>query len=285
LRLYVSFENETGKIEMGRHLPVWISSVEGLEQPAAEGNVKKFAGLPGQKTGKRLNGARAITITGSIVGGRQTIVYNRDLMARVYNNTLAPGVLRFNLYGKMRRADAMADSFAVGKLSNGRREFIVSFTCDSPYFQDWYDTVINLFRRENNLFAGMTFPRVFTFRYAGGNAINSCGVDIEPVVIIRAGPPGAFTAPGITITNETTGAYIRLDYTPPANDVITVNVRDRKITSSINGNITHKKPVDNLLSQFVLKKGGNVIRFEKEDAEQELTADIIYSNLYAEAVY
>ena len=163
---------------------------------------------------------------------------------------------------------------------------MISLTCDDPYFKDWDDIELSLFSRVDNLIDGMTFPRVFTYRYTKGNAINNGMVNVEPIIIIETGTPTP-DAPetGILIENETTGKDIRLNYVPVKDETITINVPTRKITSSVNGDITRYKPLEYQLSEFVFIRGGNMINFTNYDSGQPLTAKAIYSNLYTEAMY
>ena len=87
------------------------------------------------------------------------------------------------------------------------------------------------------------------------------------------------------LKNETTGKQILLEYIPAADEIITINIPDRKITSSLNGDITRNKPLEYSLSEFVFVKGANMINFTNYDSGQPLTAKAIYSNLYTEAMY
>ena len=124
---------------------------------------------------------------------------------------------------------------------------------------------------------------MFTYRINKGVAINNGTVDIEPVIIIETGVRTAEES-GITITNETTGKQIVLNYAPE-NEIITVGIPNRKIYSDTNGDITRFKPLEYLLSEFVFKKGQNVVSFANADTGQHLTAKAVYSNLYTEAMY
>ena len=281
------YESPNGKVimtskNMSEYEVVWI---DGLEQVIAESQTKRYVRVPGQKTLYKNPGPRAITITGVIKANKAQRRFRARKLIEVCDNTLE-GTLYINMFGKLRRINCIPDTVVFSEPENDTMKFVVTLICDNPYFKDWEDIEVMLFSRVNNLITPMTFPRVFTYRYTKGYAINNGMVDVEPIIVIEAGPPTP-DAPetGVLIENETTGKQILLEYAPEDGDVITIDIPARKIISSINGDITRKKPLEYRLSEFVLKRGPNTISFTNYDTGQPLIAKAIYSNLYTEAMY
>lgn len=282
----VIYESANGKIIMARRFDYEVMSIDGLEQVAAESQIRKYSNMPGQKTLNKTPAARMITITGRINAGRSQRRFRTDNISFVFDNTIE-GTLKLNMWGKLRRINCIPDTVAFGEVDrNDKLPFVITLICDNPYFKDWEDIELSLFSRVGNLINGMTFPRVFTFRYTKGTAINNGMVDIEPIIIIETGKP-TVGAPetGILIQNETTGKEILLNYTPADGEIITVDIPSRKIISSTNGDITRYKPLSYLLSDFVFKRGSNLINFINKDTGQELKAKAVYSNQYTEAMF
>lgn len=285
MKFALIYESANGNITMTPRSDYQVMQIEGLEQVAVAAQIKRYSRIAGQRTLYKTPEPRTLTITGRINAGSQRR-FRTDNLSSVFDNTIE-GTLKINMYGKLRRIRCYPDTVAFGEVDrNNKVPFVITLTCDDPFFKDWEDIELSLFSRVDNLVDGMEFPRVFSYLNTRGNAVNIGMVDVEPIIIIEAGTPTE-DAPetGILIENETTGKEILLNYIPAENDVITINVPERKITSSLNGDITRYKPLEYLLSEFVFVKGGNMINFTNYDTGQPLTAKAIYSNLYTEAMY
>lgn len=287
MNAYLRLENAVGMIEMGgQSSDLWrVIAVTGLTSPEADTQVKTYVRIPGQRVLDTRLLARTIIIHGSL--------NTRDKAQRQFCLTRAAQIfdasrtltLRCNFTGKLRRVSVRPVTFDVSHYNAAGQEFTLSLIADNPYFRDWEDSRVSLFSRTDNLIDSMTFPRVFTLRTTGGVAVNNGLVDVEPVIVITAGDPGEGTESGLTITNTTTGAQIVLNYAPSAGEVITIDIAGRSITSSTGGNILNHKSKDTLLGGFVLVPGQNAIAFENANTGQPITASLIYSSLYTEAVY
>ena len=285
MKFALIYESANGIITMTPRSDYQVMQIDGLEQVAADAQIKRYSRIAGQKTLFKNPEPRTLTITGRINAGSQRR-FRTDNLSSVFDNTVE-GTLKLNMYGKLRRIKCYPDTVAFGEVDrNNKLPFVITLTCDDPYFKDWEDIELSLFSRVDNLIDGMEFPRVFSYLYTKGNAVNYGMVNVEPIIIIEAGTPTE-DAPetGILIENETTGKQILLNYIPVENEVITINIPERKIVSNLNSDITRYKPLQYLLSEFVFVKGGNMINFTNYDTGQPLTASAIYSNLYTEAVY
>ena len=282
MNFYIGYESGNGKIEMGANTPYLVRDIQGLEQVQAEKQSIRYVGIAGEKTIIKTPKPRTITIDGRVKGdGRR---FFTDKLTKTFDNT-EEGYLKLNIWGKLRRIKCMPDTVVFGKLHRSYVDFIITLNCDNPYFTDWENTKVELYTRTGNLINGMTFPRVFTFRTSEGNAINNGDVDIEPIIKITAGAKDGGTGKGITITNETTGAIITLNYEPAEGEEITIDIANREILSNVNGDITRYKSKHTLLGDFKLIKGTNLLKFENANTSQSLVAYADYSNLYIEGVY
>ena len=286
MSFFASFENKHGKIDMGgAGYVIRVTEIDGLEPVEAQTQQLKLIGKPGISTASLHQEPRYITITGRVKGDINETRYHTQLMAKVFDNITA-GVFSINVYGRLRKIDCISESLSFIIVKENHVNFVVTLRADNPYFYEWSEQVFPLFKIEDNLFDGMEFPREFSYMYAGGNVLNESDVDLEPLITIEAGEPGDPPVYGLIITNITTGAMIELRYNPVKDEIITIDIEKRVITSNFNGIITrYINPYTTVLSDFVLKPGNNEITFENLNDTQPLLANITYKNIYGEAVY
>ncbi|MBQ9736969.1 MAG: phage tail family protein [Clostridia bacterium] len=161
--------------------------------------------------------------------------------------------------------------------------FTMQLICDSPYFEDAEDKVEPLYKRTKLLSTPFTLPTAFGEIVLGSKLRIDGSIATEPVITLHY-PEALETAESIVLTNETTGKTIRLDYAPQQNDTVTVDIKSRKITSSIAGNIINYLADDSFLGDFVLVRGLNIISVNVGDVTAGFTAECRYNNLYSEAV-
>lgn len=283
----IAFENEIGNVKMGgKNNDLWrIRDIEGLETVEANANVVNYVGIVGQETVEVQLKPRIITIRGSLSNKRkESRQYYLTKAIKILNTTMT-GDLKLNLKGKTRRINCRPLFFSQAKPTPAGQEFVLSLIADNPYFKDLEDIRVNIYTREDNLISGMEFPRAFTIRTSTGNVNNYGDVKVEPIIKIITGERTESELKGITITNETTGKVLELEYAPVKDEEITIDIANRKITSSINGNITKHKSKETLLSEFTLAIGTNHLTFVSADINQPLESYTNYSNLYIEGVY
>ena len=161
--------------------------------------------------------------------------------------------------------------------------FTMQLICDNPYFEDAEDTVLPLYKRTKLLLTPFTLPTAFGELVLGGKIEIDGNISTEPIITLYY-PEALEAAESIVLTNETTGKSIRLDYAPQKDDTVTVDIKSRKITSSIAGNIINYLADDSFLGDFVLVRGLNVISVNVGDVTAGFTAECRYNNLYSEAV-
>lgn len=173
---------------------------------------------------------------------------------------------------------------------------VLQFVCDNPYFNDFYDTEIPIFQRIDKLPNTtddtecwyIQLPAVATERITSSVIENKGEIELYPVIQIADSTNNNINnytdVFGIEIINQTTGAFIHLNYQLLSNDVVTIDLPLRKIISSINGDITNKISDDTILSDFVLKCGKNLISCTNLDANREIYVNVKFTNNYAMAV-
>ena len=284
--IHLTIENEHGSIVMGGHArDTWrIRAIDGLGPVETEAKTVQYVGIPGQTTLEVLPRARTITITADLNTRDADQRQWRLSQAMRILNTTGRVTLRVNFSGKMREITCRPLPSTLSHFNAAAQEVTISLLADNPYFRDTATNIVPLRSRAGNLYDGMTFPRIFTYRYPEGTAVNMGDADVEPVIVITAGTLSE-KKDIVLLENKTTGAAIRFNYTLQSNETITVDIANRTVQSNISGNILRYKDRSTVLGSFVLRPGKNVIRFGEEGDTQPITAQLSYSNLYAEAVY
>ena len=258
-----------------------IKSISGIMLPEVSATTSSYIGDLGQRTVKITPRAREIKILGSLVASCSN---ERRFELERASRVLDPReffTLKINADGKYRRINARCEEFEI--LNNTKRivDFSILLVCDNPFFMDYEDIIIPLFKRTDNLQGAVSLPFVFSSKTNRINAINNGDCNVEPLIILNA---QSDIDKDIIITNETTGAKIELLYHLKSGDEVLIDIKNRKITSSLNGNILNYKSKDTILADFYLARGRNVINMESISVGTNLNCYIKYANMYLEAV-
>ncbi len=281
--LILTYGNELGTVVMkggGQALPLRITAIEGLGLVSREYNAAIYSGYDGQDTYSSRAEARSITVSLDAAGenaaglvrdvlcvfGQSGMLYikNEDVDRRIYcNQVQIPDVSRI-----MR-----------GRIA----KFVVQFVCDNPFFEDCEDAVVPLYKKTKLLSTPFTLPAMFGDIVIGGKVKVSGAISTEPVITMHYSK-ALEVAEGVALTNETTGKFIKLDYAPKDNDTVTIDIKNRKITSSVSGNLINCLSNDSFLGDFVLVRGLNVISLDLGDVSSDFMIECRYNNLYNEAV-
>lgn len=284
--IYVSYENEYGKIGMGggAHPRFNIREITGLGLPEKNYNTVTYAGTDGQETISETVLPRTITIGGDISGNLQHEIANA---AKVLNH---PGTLYIQSLAKRRRIPCRCIAFDISERRQGKlfQPFVFQFTADSPYFLDMENRTIAVFKRIDQITPSFSFPLVFTRRDNEADIVNAGDSNTEPIFYIYNTARAASTYSdeyGIEIVNQTTGASIFLLYHTQDGEVITIDIPRRKISSDVNGNIINCISDDTFLSDFTLTPGTNHITVTNHNIDENIEVMCEYSSRYVEAVY
>lgn len=280
--LTVSFKNNLGTVVMSGDMSrdIRITAIEGLGMCNKEYAVAVFSGYDGQETLNSRFLARTITVA--------TEFFCKNLSERLKNILLVlnqPGYLFVDNGSVCRKIRCEQVTVTeVEPILKGRiSKFVIQFVCDSPYFEDAEDTVIALYDRIKLLKSPFVLPSAFGGIVVGANICISGQMDVEPIITLRC-PSGAAEGSYIFVKNESNGAAIRLGYCPCEDDEITIDIKRRKIYSSVSGNLIGYLSDDTFLGDFILEKGMNVISVDMGNVPSDFTAGCKFSNLYYEVV-
>ncbi len=280
--LKLIYKNHIGEITMhGNGFGnIRVCKIEGLGPLIYEYTSSLYSGYDGQETLSKRAEARAITMMLEVLTQDDGKTLKSAL--RVFQES---GTLYINTRDFERRI--MCSQVKVTDVRRVLKRqiatFVVQFVCDSPYFEDGEDTVYSLYKRTKNLKSPFTLPCEFGSVTAGGSIEILGIVRAEPVITLYY-PESLAGAEHITILNETSGSFIKLDYLPEADETIEIDIKRRKITSDKNGNIINHLSSDTFLGNFALNPGVNILSVDMGDVTPTFTIECRYNNLYSEAV-
>lgn len=283
MALTLTYKNNLGTVQMqggGQETPLKITGIDGIGLVTREYNTVIYSGYDGQETLDSRALARTITVAAEVVDKDAAQVVRHTL------DVLSQGGMLYIKHGNLDRC-IKCNQVHVSEPNRVLRgqvlTFEVQFICDSPFFEDVYDTVVPLYKRIKLLETPFTLPAMFGEIILGGSIEIKGALSVEPIITIHY-PSELEGVESIIMTNETTGTSVRLDYAPSADETITVDIKNRKVTSSVNGNIINYISKDTFLGDFVLVRGQNIISVNVGDVTPEFTIECRYNNLYNEAV-
>ncbi|MBO4941688.1 MAG: phage tail family protein [Clostridia bacterium] len=281
--LTLIYKNELGEIVMrgeGDDSPFKITAIEGLGLVSREYNTAVYSGYDGQETLSSRATARSITIALEALG-KNAAESVRDAIG-VFSQSGMLYIKSDNLDRRIYCNQVQIPD--VTRVLRGQiATFAVQFVCDSPFFEDGEDTVVSLYKRTKVLETPFSLPAVFGKIILGGSIEIKGMVSVEPIISIYY-PTALEDVESIILTNETTGKSIQLDYAPKGEEMVTVDIKNRKIVSSVSGNIINHLSKDTFLGDFVLERGANMISLNVGDLTPDFTVECRYNNLYNEAV-
>lgn len=283
MSLTLTYKNELGTVSMqggGNSSPLRITAIEGLGLVSREYNVAIYSGYDGQETLGSRAAARTITIALE-VNGRNAVIELRSAL-HIFSRAGMLYIKNDDIDRRIKCNQVHAPD--ITRVIRGEvATFVVQLVCDSPFFEDSADTSEALYKREKILKTPFELPTMLT-RGTLGATINVLGaIPVEPIITMRY-PKALAGVESVIITNESTGAAIRLDYAPKNNDTVMIDIKNRKITSSVQGNIINNLSGESFLGDFVLVPGLNILSVDLGDVTLDFTIECKYNNLYNEAV-
>lgn len=270
------YENKRGKVVMhgGGAAGFNITNISGLSIPENNVSTVRYPDIAGQIVTKSTPMERIITISGDVYDE------NKKQMMNASKVFLTPGVMYITSSGKTKKIKCRSISFEQGEKKGSYIPFTAQFCADNPYFEDMYETVTNISKREGRLTSPFVLGCAFSERLAKNNVINSGDVTIEPIFEISSEKGGECPF-GITIENVTNGNSITLNTDISAGEIITVDVKNREIKSNLRGNIISCIKTDTSLSRFSLDVGISLIEIKSPDSKAELFTVCRHNNSYA----
>ena len=277
----INFENDRGRVEMllGGSGPIRISALSGFGNPEKTYSAAFFAGKAGQKTAGAVAKARTMVISGDISGDRS----RAEEMLKILDE---PGRLILDFDDKKREIYCNQTDVTLGVRKGGYTSFVLTLVADEVYFTDTFETRTAVFERENMLYGDIIFPCVFTRKNTEATAENFGEVNVEPVICIYnyADNPDNEES-DITIENITTGQKITLETGMTQNECITIDIKNRKVTSSDKGDILNLISDDTFLSKFWLKSGKNHLRAWHGNTGEDISVILSYRSRYREGIF
>ncbi len=273
------YENELGRVCLGggKADSLNITEIHGLSFPETSADTVSFSGAPGQTVVSVSVLPRTITVTGDIIDKTGKIT---SKSARIFSKS---GTLYVVLKSGKREISARALSFEPQKRKGIFVPFSLQFICDNPYFEDSFETLENVYKKEKLLSSPFYLPAMVSKRTTEGIVLNRGTYKNEPLFLITT-KENAPCPEGIVIENKTTGKKIKLLCDVLKDETITVDIKNRKITSNIRGNLISTLSGDSLLSELYLIEGINEISAYAKEEPELLCVTLKFKNSYVEAL-
>ncbi len=274
------YKNEYGCITFGgSDADIRSLKVEGLGNPTADYKTIEFADGNGVVTVGRRDLPRPITLSADIRNDADGHVRRR--MNRILH---ADGSLYCIFDTQRRRIECkVIQPPEFVKVGAGIYSFAIQWQADYPYFTDWYDTTVQLFSIKPLLTTKTVLPSAFSKRISRATIDVGGDLNIYPVLKIINTNTASDTTGTVTITNHSTGAFIKLNHVLADGEIVTTDIKHRRIESSVHGDITDKISDDTVLANFFLQVGLNDLEFINTSIGQELNATATYNNEYFSA--
>jgi len=277
----LTFYNERGTITFGggsSNSNFKIIQTDGLSFCGKTYNSVSYYNCDGQETVSENMNPRVITLKGDFELGQN---YQTELSSAlaVLNKE---GTVEVQTRYDSRRIKARCTDFVEGEKQGKFMPFTMQFICDDPYFESSSSYIVPLYRTVANISSDFTFPAPFSFRTTRRNIFVSSNAETEPVFYIDVG-----ASPGgdIEIKNHTSGERLKLNYTPLANDYITVDVKNRRIYNQSGESIVHLLSDDSFFDGFHLYPGDNDVEVLIGSVNTTLDVTCRYNEKFLEAVF
>lgn len=157
--------------------------------------------------------------------------------------------------------------------------FSFQLQADYPYFTSIHETATDVYTLKNRVTENFTLPCIFTESVSEGTAHNIGDKYTYPILTIENISDATLTGP-ITVTNLTTGAFIKINHDLVKSEIITIDLETRSVKSTTDGNITNSISDDTDLSEFYLVIGSNKLKAEHNSQEGQLKVQIRFYNEY-----
>lgn len=273
--------NKNGEsITLGNQAPYFLETIDGVgEVPVSIENQKAPKQDGSTYLGNVLDN-RAISIEGTIItkGDPAAVLAARRLMQQVLNPKLGKVTITYHQGNQVKEIIGIAETtpvFPGGQGSKGLyyQKFLLHLICHEPF---WIDTYFES-REMSYLMGGIQFklrlPTTFSYRGFKRRAINNGDVP-TPVEIEFKGP-----AINPTVSNETTGEFIKVNRELQEDDVLTISTAFGKKFVLINGqNAFHYIDLDSIFWQLV--PGENLLSYTSNHDSIKTRVMVKWKNRY-----
>lgn len=276
-----TFYNDLGRFKLSGSAceGFCICSVSGLEPVSLTRTLETYIGEDGCVENSSHYGQRIITISGDLKMNKNSKDEIRNAM-RVLSRKCT---LTIDTGDKKRCIDVNASTFTLGKKYSKYQTFVIQLISDYPHFTDENLTGAVLFKKDRLLSNKTVFPAVLSRRTSSCTLENNGDLTIYPVITITK-KNDIVRDNEILIENKTTGKKILLNKTMSLGEVIVVDIKNRRITSSIEGNILGTLNIYSSLSDFFCDVGENLINVSVNGEQTGVEIMISHFNEYLEAI-
>ena len=256
-----------------------ICEIEGLELGTKQRNLNQYIGEDGVFESSSQYIQRVITISGDIK-------INEDYHKRVQNIArILSDKCTLYIENKEinRKITVNAATLSFGKRNSAYQTYVIQLTCDYPHFEDVEETVIYIFRKEKLLSKESTLPCMLCQRISEGEIINEGDLKIYPK-IVKTKLDDNIAQRNIKIMNLSLGKELILNKSMVRGEEIVIDIKNRMITSSIEGNILKTLDLYSSLSDMWCDVGENIITVTVAGAQTGVDIKAYYHNEYPEAI-
>ncbi len=276
-----TFYNDIGKFKLfGSGTDGFrVCAVSGLEPVELSRSVQTYIGEDGCVENSSQYVQRIITISGDLKTDENSKNEIRNAM-RVLSRkcTLLIEDMRM-----ARCIEVNAATFTLGKKHSKYQTFVIQATCDYPHFSDRMASDGVLFKREELLSSTSILPTVLSRRISSCTINNMGDLKIYPVITIIK-TDNVVRESEILIENKTTGKKVLINKSMANGEKIVIDIKNRKITSNIDGNILGTLDIYCSLSEFMCELGENEISATVGGEQAGLQILISFYNEYLEAI-
>ncbi len=278
----LKFSNEIGTVKLsgGSGSVFNICSIEGLEPPQKARSLQSYVDEDGCFENSSQYNQRIITVSGDALcknGDMQSL----KQAARIFSHK---GILYVESNLVQRKITVNEATLTLGKRYGSYCTFVMQFTCDYPHFSDVKETQTAIFKKINCLTSKTQLPAIFTKRISTGNVENFGDIKIYPVITIEKMSEAAGENT-ITVKNLTTGKSLLFNKTLTKGEIITINVKNRTVTSNYAGDVLGTLDRYYTLSDMWCERGINEISVTVDGISQEgIEVSATYENEYTEAI-
>lgn len=250
-----------------------LCEIDGMDLMNKERNLVRFYNTHGYKASNAFYGQRVITVSGDV---KNT---DEDEIRRAIDVFSETGTLKIERDSEKREIVVDDICFKLVQNNGMYKKFCLQLTCDSPFFTECKDIFAGAYARENLITQETVLPAMFSKRTGGGNVVNTGNVRSEPKFIIEC-IDDTDEEGNIVVENQTIGCKIQINYTAKKGEIITVDIKERTITSSIAGDITYALDPKSFLCDMYLEKGNNYINAVADYGNRNCNVYLVFRNNY-----
>lgn len=276
-----TFKNDMGSFKLfgSGSKDFCVCSVTGLEPVEHTRSVKSYIGEDGCFEDSSQYVQRIITLSCDLRLDDNSKTKIRNAM-RVLSRKCT---LIIESNDSKRQITVNSATFTFGKRYSKYQTFVIQLVCDYPHFTDVDATECVIFKKHKLLSSESVLPQVFSTRISGCVVDNAGDLKIYPVITITK-KDDVIRNNEIVIENKTIDSSIVLNKTMIKDEVVTVDIKNRTITSSVEGNILGTLSQYSSLSDFWCDCGENDINILLGGEQTGIEIFVSYYNEYLEAI-